>query len=220
MIKVDLHVHSCFSDGSETPEFLVEYSRKVGLDLIAITDHDTSEGAVRVRGKALLGQEVTTEHGHVVIICNFPPDPPRRLYDLLDYADQNSCVLFPSHPFDVTRAGIGKVIFQIIDRIKFVEIYNSKAPPSSNGRAKNLAVSKGLIGLANSDAHVKEALGSAYNLVDSEARPEDVLEALLRGKVEPVPVGLSAKAKLSIVKWYFVRKLRLAENPCRALREV
>ncbi|MGC9105675.1 MAG: PHP-associated domain-containing protein [Thermoprotei archaeon] len=219
-MKVDLHVHSCFSDGRERPEFLVEYAKKVGLDLIAITDHDTSEGAVKVKGRAILGQEVSTEHGHVVILCDFPPSPPKALTELLDYARENSCVLFPSHPFDVTRDGLGNEIFKIIDKIKFIEIYNSKAPGSANRKAEELARSKGLIGLANSDSHVKEALGSAYNLVEAEPRPEDVLEAIRKGKVEPRPVGLAAKAKLSIAKWFIVRKLGLAQNPCRAVRQV
>lgn len=218
MIKVDLHVHSCFSDGKERPEFLVEYSKSVGLDLIAITDHDTSRGAELVKGRALLGQEVTTEYGHVVIICDFPPSPPRRLEELLDYADQNSCVLFPSHPFDVTRDGIGDVIFRYISRIKFIEVYNSKAPGWANRKAVGVAEEYNKIGLANSDSHVKESLGSAYNLIDSEPTPEDVLEALRKGRVRPKPVGLTTKAKLSIISWYIERKLGLAKNPCRALR--
>jgi predicted metal-dependent phosphoesterase TrpH len=41
MLKADLHIHSAISDGSCTPEEIVEQATKAGLDVIAITDHDT-----------------------------------------------------------------------------------------------------------------------------------------------------------------------------------
>lgn len=40
----DLHTHSRFSDGSETPEALVEMAEKMGLKAIALTDHNTVAG--------------------------------------------------------------------------------------------------------------------------------------------------------------------------------
>jgi Predicted metal-dependent phosphoesterases (PHP family) len=42
MIKIDLHVHTFYSDGKYSPEVMVKHSLKVGLNGIAITDHDTS----------------------------------------------------------------------------------------------------------------------------------------------------------------------------------
>lgn len=41
---VDLHVHSCRSDGSFTPTELVDYALQKGLTAFALTDHDTTEG--------------------------------------------------------------------------------------------------------------------------------------------------------------------------------
>ncbi|MDP6525136.1 MAG: PHP domain-containing protein [Kiritimatiellia bacterium] len=41
---IDLHVHSTFSDGSMTPEELVDLAMKCGLSALALTDHDTTEG--------------------------------------------------------------------------------------------------------------------------------------------------------------------------------
>ena len=40
----DLHIHSTFSDGRDTPEEIVEAAKAAGLRYIAITDHDTVEG--------------------------------------------------------------------------------------------------------------------------------------------------------------------------------
>ncbi len=47
-IMVDLHVHSTCSDGTYTPEELVDYAREKGLRAFALTDHDTVNGLDRV----------------------------------------------------------------------------------------------------------------------------------------------------------------------------
>lgn len=44
MKTIDLHVHSCFSDGSLTPAELVSLARSAGLSAFALTDHDTADG--------------------------------------------------------------------------------------------------------------------------------------------------------------------------------
>ena len=39
-MKIDLHLHTTASDGSMTPSQVVEWAKRTGLDLIAITDHE------------------------------------------------------------------------------------------------------------------------------------------------------------------------------------
>lgn len=41
---IDLHVHSCFSDGTCKPDQLIQLAKKRGLSAIALTDHDTVTG--------------------------------------------------------------------------------------------------------------------------------------------------------------------------------
>lgn len=41
---IDLHVHSTFSDGSNTPRELAEKAKQAGLTAIALTDHDNTDG--------------------------------------------------------------------------------------------------------------------------------------------------------------------------------
>ena len=41
---IDLHVHSCFSDGTYTPGQLIRLAKDSGLSAIALTDHDTVAG--------------------------------------------------------------------------------------------------------------------------------------------------------------------------------
>ncbi len=56
---IDLHCHSACSDGSETPEHVVELAAAAGLSAVALTDHDTLEGLGRAERRAgVLGIEL------------------------------------------------------------------------------------------------------------------------------------------------------------------
>ena len=56
-MKTDLHIHTNCSDGSLSPEQIVERACGAGLDAIAVTDHDNANGVERAvlaaRGKPL-----------------------------------------------------------------------------------------------------------------------------------------------------------------------
>lgn len=43
--KIDLHMHTTISDGTDTPEELIEAVKKAGLSLFAVTDHDAIRAA-------------------------------------------------------------------------------------------------------------------------------------------------------------------------------
>jgi predicted metal-dependent phosphoesterase TrpH len=49
---IDLHTHSTFSDGSLTPEALVDAAVEAGLSALALTDHDTTDGIPRFMAAA------------------------------------------------------------------------------------------------------------------------------------------------------------------------
>lgn len=76
----DLHNHTKYSDGSDTPLELCRLAKKKGIDALAITDHNTVEGifefeqcAKKVGLEYILGSELTTQHngGEVHIIAMF-----------------------------------------------------------------------------------------------------------------------------------------------------
>ncbi|AAK41161.1 PHP domain-containing protein [Saccharolobus solfataricus] len=216
----DLHVHSRYSDGKYLPKDIIAYAKAKHIH-VAITDHDTSLGLNTVKEeKVIPGQEVTTEYGHVVILCNFPPSPPNRIAELVDYAKENSCVVFPSHPFDIFRKGIGDKTFRY--KFDLIEIYNSKAPKMANNKAKEASIRLNLPGVSNSDAHVIQAIGSAYNDLYEiiEFNLDDILDNLRRGKIRNIINGLSFRAKFSILQWYIERKIRNAQNSSRTMHQV
>ena len=86
-MKADLHTHTIYSDGSDTPEALLEKAVRKKLDYIALTDHDTtrwlSEEGIRMQQiasktgiKLLRGLELSTrdeETGKVAHILGFWP---------------------------------------------------------------------------------------------------------------------------------------------------
>ncbi|HZL75889.1 MAG TPA: PHP domain-containing protein, partial [Propionibacteriaceae bacterium] len=43
-MRIDLHTHSLVSDGTDKPAELVRKAHAVGLDVVALTDHDTFDG--------------------------------------------------------------------------------------------------------------------------------------------------------------------------------
>ena len=48
MAKVDLHLHSDFSDGSDSVEVLIKKIIKANIKIFALTDHDTVEGVKQI----------------------------------------------------------------------------------------------------------------------------------------------------------------------------
>jgi predicted metal-dependent phosphoesterase TrpH len=53
MVKIDLHTHSTRSDGLDTPSQLVANAAKAGINVLALTDHDTVSGWDEARTKAI-----------------------------------------------------------------------------------------------------------------------------------------------------------------------
>lgn len=79
----DLHLHTCFSDGTFTPEQVVGHAQRCGLQAIALTDHDTVEGCPRAAAACaaaglefIIGTELTAEHlNHEVHVLAYFVDP-------------------------------------------------------------------------------------------------------------------------------------------------
>ena len=82
-MRIDLHTHSRASDGTQSPGDLVRAGREAGLDVIALTDHDSAEGwaeaaaAAQEAGIALVrGMEISTLHeGAGAHLLAYLPDP-------------------------------------------------------------------------------------------------------------------------------------------------
>jgi hypothetical protein len=82
-VRIDLHTHSTASDGTQTPAELVRAAHAAGLDVVALTDHDTSEGWDEAAGAAdelgitlVRGLEISTRFsGRGAHLLAYLPDP-------------------------------------------------------------------------------------------------------------------------------------------------
>lgn len=93
MKKIDLHVHTTASDGTNTPESVVGIAAQLGLAAVAVTDHDTVSGYAEAAqaGKELgveivPGIEISTKFTGAVHILGYyiDPDAP-ELKSVLDW---------------------------------------------------------------------------------------------------------------------------------------
>src|SRR4051794_320723 len=89
-MRIDLHAHSSVSDGTEDPATLMETARRAGLDVVALTDHDTTDGwAVAERSRP---RGLTVVPG-MEFSCRWIPDGDRPIsVHLLAY------LFDPAHP--------------------------------------------------------------------------------------------------------------------------
>lgn len=81
-MRIDLHSHTTVSDGTDTPAELLALARSIGLDVLAVTDHDTFEHLPHVRAAAaregvelLEGMELSCElEGHSIHLLAYGMD--------------------------------------------------------------------------------------------------------------------------------------------------
>lgn len=89
-MKIDLHTHSSASDGTQLPGEVIRSAAEAGLDVVALTDHDTTAGweeaaeAAREHAVAFVpGTEVScqTDDGISVHLLSYLQDPQDRALD-------------------------------------------------------------------------------------------------------------------------------------------
>jgi hypothetical protein len=89
-MRIDLHTHSSVSDGTDTPAVLVGAARAAGLDVVALTDHDTTAGWAAAAAARPAG--LTVVPGLELSCRWFPADQPPIAVHLLAY------LVDPDHP--------------------------------------------------------------------------------------------------------------------------
>ena len=107
MGKADFHVHSTYSrDGTTNVRAVLKRASTVGLDVVAITDHDDLRGsltACELAGEygveAIPGVEVSSSDGHILALFVRQPIPAGRplIETLLRIRDQGGIAVAP-HP--------------------------------------------------------------------------------------------------------------------------
>ncbi len=193
MIRADFHIHTTFSDDSQTtPKDLVErLVSHPSIKVAAVTDHDSVKGIESVRNLArpypdiliLPGVEISTLEGDVVVLGTEQlPPRPWTIHNVVGFAQRNGFVSIAAHPF--REWGMGEEARD--SGVDCIEVLNGGSTLQANRKARELAAEMKLPGVAGSDSHKPSELFSVYNEVEAGLDIEEILEALRIGLVKPV----------------------------------
>ncbi len=193
--KFDLHVHTNYSkDGISSVEEVLTRAKALGLNGLAITDHDVIGGALkalRIADKfgliVIPGIEITTMEGDILVlgIKSLIPKKLRAVETVMKARELGGAVIVP-HTYDYLRGALGRVA-ESLD-VDAVEALNGgEFLPFSNIFARKLAERRKLPMTAGSDAHSIETLGCAYTVIQEEVLDyQDVVQAIKKGKTLPL----------------------------------
>ncbi|WP_313690893.1 PHP domain-containing protein [Halorarum halobium] len=198
MLSVELHCHSELShDGRDPVDMLLEQAAAVGMDALAVTDHDELDASLEAADRAdeyglvgITGMEVTSAAGHVLALGIEEPIPAGLPFDdTLDrIADQGGLSVIP-HPFQKSRHGVEPhVTDEQLARADAIEVYNSRLLTGrANRKAEAFALDHGVPMTAGSDAHIAEMVGQAVTEVGADDRTQTaVLDAIREGRTSVV----------------------------------
>jgi len=185
-------MHSRYSLDCNMPlEKIIERCREAGVNCIALCDHGTAEGALKLREiapfKVIVAEEVLTPYGEIMGMFLEETIPSGLSVEetISRIRAQGGLVCIP-HPFDTFRHSALKshVIEEIADRIDIFEVLNARGVLGrDSAKAEAFAAKHRLIRSAGSDAHTPREIGNAYvEMPDFEGR-DDFLEALKKGKI-------------------------------------
>ena len=185
MVRVDLHLHSIFShDGRSSLVELIERSRECGLDRIALTDHNTVEGALELARIApeltIVGEEAKTREGEVIgLFITERLTPYMSAEEVMDLIHDMGGLTYLPHPLDRQRSHFrSERVVELADRIDIIETYNPWCDAASNAAAAKLAADLGKVAATGSDSHAVEEMGRSWMEIDDYSDPADFLKKL------------------------------------------
>ena len=196
MLTAELHCHSALShDGRDPIELILEQAAGVGLDVLAVTDHDAVEASVEAAELApdyglvgVPGLEVSSRAGHVLALGVEEVVPAGLAFEeTVSRIQELGGIAALPHPFQKSRSGVGANLAEdALAGADAIEVYNSRLLTGrGNRRARTFAEERGMPMIAGSDAHIAEMVGQAVTRVDAvEPTAAAVVDAIREGRTE------------------------------------
>ncbi len=203
-MKLDLHVHTTYSgipgypflrDSVITLEDVIELSQTKNIDGVAITDHNTIAGALKLKEyvkrqnlnlSVIVGEEVRTLSGDIVALdVDSKIKHGTSVEETLDRIRECNGLAVACHPY--AWNGVGEKIVKT-QKFDIIETLNSCASRTANIKAKELARSLGLPEIGGSDAHRPEILGNAITEMTEDRTIRESLEkglTMIHGEESP-----------------------------------
>ena len=183
-LRVDYHVHTCFSYDSEAAlADVLARASAARIDQLCITDHGTIDGALELREMAPAGIEIvvgcefgTDDGSQVIGLWLQEPIAETRLEPLLRaIREQGGLTLLP-HPFrrasGVFRAEMRRseaFVRDVLALTDLVECFNAADNYEKNLASRRLVIERHLPAVAGSDAHRPSDIGSVWVEYDTAA---------------------------------------------------
>jgi predicted metal-dependent phosphoesterase TrpH len=191
MLSCDLHVHTSYSkDGESSVEEILRAAEAAGLDVIAITDHDSIDGAKKALTLptsvlVIPGIEVSTRQGHLLVLGVTEVIPAGLdVVETVSIARRMGALLILPHPYHVWRHGVARRKKAGMSVVDAVESFNSRyIVGSANKKAARIARRLGKPCVGGSDAHNAKFVGFGRTYVDAERNIPAILAAVRAGKV-------------------------------------
>lgn len=191
--KLDLHVHTSYSyDSVIDVKKLVKIARDIGLNGLAVTDHDTLRGLEKIRefiGSSsdfiiVPGIEVTTNRGHLLLlnIDHYELDS-NVFYEVVDYGRAHDALVIIPHPLDPFRKF--RDLYESIGVSDGLEVANSSDILVYRHYDELVGVVErnNKFFTAGSDAHIEEAIGTTFLYVEEELDGlDEVIKYLVEGR--------------------------------------
>lgn len=195
ILRIDLQTHTDHSPecGWMTPETLVRRAEQIGLDGVAITDHNTMEGIKPARQAVtsdlivIPAEEVDTPEGQIIgLFLSDTIEPWQSPKAVINQINQQGGIAVAPHPFDGLREGL-TTIDEHVEALDAIETLNSRCLLRQyNQRAKAFAAEHNLPSTGGSDAHFASELGTAFTQIRTSGDTlDEVKQALLAGKMVP-----------------------------------
>lgn len=192
MIKADLHIHTRYSTDCLTPlERIVERCLKLGISCVAVADHNTVAGALKLKEiapfKVIVAEEVLTPAGEIMglFLTETVSQGISPQEAISRIRKQGGLVVIP-HPFGRALPWKTSVLTspEILSQVDIIETFNSRTPFSGSiARAGKLAAESGKPASAGSDAHTLSEIGRAYVEMPDFSGPDDFLKSLAQGTI-------------------------------------
>lgn len=231
--KADLHIHSNHSDGvASIPEIMDHVTQNTDLRVIAITDHNTIDGALYAKSleelydiEVIVGEEISARQGHVIGLFLQESIPAGMCASdtVRAIIEQDGIAIVP-HPF--SAQGVfgplgSKLLAGALDDWGFhgMETYNSLFYLGWANRLATRMLQHGhrIAATGGSDAHVLEAIGKGHT-VFAGTTAEDLRVALLdrSTSADSEPQGLSVAWRLALNLRNIRRNHSLNWERCKA----
>jgi len=192
LLKADLHIHTEYSMDCSMPlEQVISRCLETGINCVAIADHGTAEGALKMQDIApfavVVAEEILTRHGEIMgmFLKETIPSGLSAEQTISRIKAQGGLVCIP-HPFDMFRKSAldSEVIEEVAEQIDVIEVFNSRSLlPGASTKAQVFAEKYGIPKSAGSDAHTPNEIGNAYIEMPEFNGKDDFLQALAKGKV-------------------------------------